>query len=37
MAARTMSDPTAEPLTGAELGKGVQDPAAGSMGSDKRS
>jgi Mn-containing catalase len=37
MAARTMSDPTAEPLTGAELGKGVQDPAAGSMGSDKSS
>jgi Mn-containing catalase len=37
MAARTMSDPSAEPLTGAELGKGVQDPgaghpAAGSMG-----
>ena len=35
MAARTMSDPSAEPLTGAELGKGVQDPAAGSMGTDK--
>jgi Mn-containing catalase len=35
MAMRTMSVPSAEPLTGAELGKGVQDPAAGSIGSDK--
>jgi Mn-containing catalase len=35
MAARTMSDPSAEPLTGAELGKGVQNPEAGSMGTNK--
>ncbi|HEX9173297.1 MAG TPA: manganese catalase family protein [Telluria sp.] len=32
MAARTMSDPSAEPLTGAELGGSVQNPDAGSMG-----
>ena len=32
MAARTLSDPSAEPLTGAELGANVQNPDAGSMG-----
>jgi Mn-containing catalase len=32
MAARTESDPTADPLTGAEIGMGVQDGAIGSNG-----
>jgi Mn-containing catalase len=29
MAARTESDPSVDPMTGAELGMGVQDPDAG--------